>query len=256
MKNTNTILKQISNLKKEIQYLEKLIAAAPEGRLVARKLPSGKYRYSLKEPSGENDICQEKYLNADEMNIATALSLKEYASHRISDAKQEMRLLQMDLNLLTGESNVDRFFDFHPGKAQLVKPFIRSIPEQLSAWKSSHYAKNQNHPEGLIYSTIIPELMVRSKAEADIIGRFEHFGVPYHYEEELRCGHTVIHPDFTCRNLSTGKIIYWEHQGRWDDIEYVHKLSERNALYCQMGIYPCDNLIITAETAGRPLDII
>lgn len=254
MNNLNNLSERISALESEIRYLENLIAAAPEGRLIARSLKSGGYRYSVKRPDADNKV-REDYLAAEELATAKALALRDYAKQRILDAKQEKHYLQLEFNYLTKEKNAESFLKAHPGAAELVNPLIRKRSEQLEAWKNAPYERSTEFPEHLIYPTIIPGFMVRSKAEADILGRFEFFGAAYHYEEELRCGNDIIHPDFTCKNLSTGKTIYWEHQGGWDDPGYVRRLNRRNEIYCKLGISPGDNLIITAETGSHPLDI-
>lgn len=167
----------------------------------------------------------------------------------------EISSLKAQLRMSVSPKKADEYLIKHPGAAVLVEPMLRKRSRQLEEWKIAPYPRSQEFPEDLIYPTIIPGLMVRSKAEADILSRFEHFLVPYHYEDELREGYTVIHPDFTCRNVQTGELFYWEHQGKWDDIGYVQRVNKRNILYSQMGIYPGVNLIITTETENHPLDL-
>ncbi len=254
MKNTNTIATRISGLDEEIRYLEKLVSDAPAGKLIVRRNPSGSYRYYRKRKT-EGNKCTEEYLSGNKLEIARALALRDYSKNRIQDAIRERHYLNLNLKALNNEKQADHYLNTHPGAAELILPLLRKRADYLEAWKNAPYARSQDHPEDLIYTTVVEGLLVRSKAEADILSRFEFFGVPYHYEDELRYGSTIIHPDFTCRNLSTGKIIYWEHQGKWDDPGYMPRINKRNDIFCRLGISPGDNLIVTAETRTHPLDI-
>ena len=139
------------------------------------------------------------------------------------------------------------------------------IRQKAEAWKNIPYKRSQTNPEWLKYPTIIKGLQVRSKAEADIIGRFEHFGAAYHYEEYFdipehllnlyRRNSFDIHPDFKCKNMRTGKVYWWEHQGQWDNPKYVADLPAREELLFKAGLVPWKNLIITTETQELPLDL-
>ena len=250
----DALIKKISDLNQEIKYLEDLILRAPEGSLIARKSANGTFRYAQKIPK-KNKKKKEVYLSSSNLDVAKNLALKDYAKHRIQDAKQEKYFLELELSYISKKRKAEHFLEVHPGAAQLVLPFIRKRSEQLILWKDMPYVRSQEYPEDLKFPTIVPDFMVRSKAEADILSRFEHFGVPYHYEEELKEGNTIIFPDFTCRNMQTGKFIYWEHQGKWDDPGYIQRVNKRNLIYSRLGISPGDNLIVTAETGSHPLDL-
>ena len=253
MSNLQTIQLSIDNLNKEIAYLKELIHNAPKGELVCRKMPSGHYRYSVKGIDKEDD--KETYIPKTQLDLARKLALRDYAKRRLPDAKKEVNGLKAQMRMHSGSRAADNYLIKHPGAAVLVEPMIRKRSGQLEEWKNAPYPRSQEFPDHLIYPTIVPGLMVRSKAEADIISRLEHFGVPYHYEEELKSDYVVIHPDFTCRNVRTSETFYWEHQGKWDDEDYVRRVNRRNEIYCRMGIYPGVNLIISTETEHHPLDI-
>ncbi|MBO7392365.1 MAG: hypothetical protein J6U77_07685, partial [Verrucomicrobia bacterium] len=61
--------------------------------------------------------------------------------------------------------------------------------------------------------------------------------------------------DFKCKNMRTGKVFWWEHQGKWDDPGYVSGLPAREELLYKAGLVPWKNLIITTETQDLPLDL-
>ena len=283
MSSINTIQTIINNLNEEIAYFEELINNAPKGNLVCRETSSGRYRYAVdvvpekeipeenahnedihddvsKEVISEDDISElektELYIPKSNIELARDLALRNYAVRRISDAKRERSALKAQLRMYVNTRKADEYLINHPGAAVLIEPMIRKRCGQLEEWKNAPYRRSRDFPEDLIYPTIVPGLIVRSKAEADILSRFEYFGVPYHYEEELRNGFEVIYPDFTCRNIRTGETFYWEHQGKWDDEGYVtRRVNKRNEVYCRMGIYPGVNLIVSTETEHHPLDL-
>ena len=289
MSSLHTIELLIDNLNKEIAYFQKVINDAPKGNLVCRTTPSGNYRYAVRdffeeeisessisiegiseEENSEDMISEditsesdapkkektERPIPKENIELAKELALREYAKRRVADAKTQVNGLKAQMRMRTGSRAADEYLINHPGAAVLIEPMIRKRCGQLEEWKNAPYRRSRDFPEDLIYPTIVPGLIVRSKAEADILSRFEYFGVPYHYEEELRNGFEVIYPDFTCRNIRTGETFYWEHQGKWDDEGYVtRRVNKRNEVYCRMGIYPGVNLIVSTETEHHPLDL-
>ena len=69
-------------------------------------------------------------------------------------------------------------------------------------------------------------------------------------------GNAVVYPDFTVLNVRTRKTYLWEHFGRMDDAGYVeNKMMRKIDLYRANGIYPGENLIMTFESANRPLQV-
>ena len=254
MNTINSITARIANLKEEEHKLNMLIADAPSGKLIVRKDIDG-YRYSVKDKSDDGKA-KETYIPRKEVYLAKTLALKAYAQQRLPELKKELRLREAELKYLLADSGTEQYLKAHPGIALLIQSSFHKLSDQLAQWKQLPYERNNEYPEDLIYPTIVPDLLVRSKAEADIISRFEHFGVPYHYEEALKIGSEIIHPDFTCKNLHTGQTIYWEHQGRRDDPKYNSKLSYREELYRRVGVIPWKNLLITTETKDQPLDIL
>ena len=198
---------------------------------------------------------KEIYISSDKIGLAKSLALRDYAINRLKDANREKAIIEREIALLQQEPFADRYLRMHPGAADLVQTYIRKRNEYLEQWKNAPYPKNCDHPENLIFSTVVPGLMVRSKAEGDIVSRFEHYCVPYHYEEKLVLGTAILHPDFTCKNIQTGETIYWEHLGSVDKKGYTSDSLQRIELYRRNGIYLWKNLLITTETADRPLDI-
>ncbi len=57
-----------------------------------------------------------------------------------------------------------------------------------------------------------------------------------------------MYPDFTIISRRTGKILYWEHDGRMDDPKYAEKAVRKINSYIRNGIIPGEKLILTFET--------
>lgn len=98
-------------------------------------------------------------------------------------------------------------------------------------------------------------LKTRSKSEAIIGTRLEENNMIFRYEPELMLGQHRVYPDFAILLPNRRRVVYWEHLGMLDDINYVlrnmHKLNE----YSQHGIYLGINLIVTYESRSHPLTI-
>ena len=54
---------------------------------------------------------------------------------------------------------------------------------------------------------------------------------------------------------SKGLNILWEHLGLMDIPEYAEKAIRKITAYEENGYFPGENLILTYETAGQPLNL-
>ncbi len=263
-------------LEREIQSLKSFLANDDPAHLMVRHHKNGSYYYT-KKYRDENGKWKEDYLSQSSINDIKKMAYRQYAAERLKDAHNELQMINHILHFYTSDSHVATYMQKHPGVYAMLKDWLWAkgdddlfapddeIRRKAEAWKSTPYKKSQTNPEWLKYPTIVKGLQVRSKAEADIIGRFEHFGVAYHYEEAFdvpdhllnlyRRNSFEIHPDFKCKNMRTGNVYWWEHQGQWDNPGYVSGLPAREELLYKSGLVPWKNLIITTETLDSPLDI-
>lgn len=158
-------------------------------------------------------------------------------------------------NYLQNEINYGKKVIEQAPEGNLVIPKLRDKNSFIQEWTNADYQRSNLYPEKLIYPTVIPNLKVRSKAEADWISRLVHFGIPLRYEELIISNQVALHPDITGLNITTLTPVYIEHQGGWDNDDYIRNLEGRSLLLKQAGIIPWKNLIITTETRSQPLDI-
>ncbi len=261
-------LKQ-TELNKEIIALEKFISTLPSGKLISRK-QNGSYYYSKKlfaeslptqnaesilPHKNNRQKCTEIYLSKDSEEVKV-LAKGEYAVRRLKDAKHELNAVKQYLKILEGTPSAEDFLEKHPGIKELIVPSLKNSKEELEKWRTMDYYKNPYRPEGLKVPTIIPNLKVRSKSEADIISRLVHFGVPFHYEEGFFVGGKWRYPDITCKSLSSPyEKFYWEHLGGLSNFMYFEENIKKLKEFYSCGLIPWKNLIITTETDDKPLDI-
>ena len=64
---------------------------------------------------------------------------------------------------------------------------------------------------------------------------------------------SAIYPDFTFLHPRTREFIYWEHNGKMNDLTYVHKAIRRIIRYEREGIYQNDRLVVTYESVDLSL---
>lgn len=238
-------------LDRDIAKWQRAVDSAPDGHLISRKTKNGRYKYSLSGCAGRS----ERYIPMADRAVAEQLAMKEYAMKRLEDAHSEKYIIDQHIGFMQKERQADHYLTAHPGAAELVLPNLRSKQEYIESWAAADYRRSVYKPENLKYPTVVPGLLVRSKAEADIISRLVHFEIPFRYEEEVVIDGRVFHPDLTCLNVRTLEEIYWEHQGGWDNNSYLEGIKGRETLYAAANIIPFKNLLITTETYDRPLDI-
>ena len=252
--NIETYYSKSQSLEEDIRKLQEFTKRCPEGTLVSRKNADGTYSYSqsLKNADGKR---VELYLGKGETPTAKGLAAKGYSLARLKDLKREKRIIDSNISLVKNEREADHYLRMHPGAASLMVPVLTQKTPFSEEWMKYPYIRSKVRPADLIYPSVVPGLMVRSKAEADILERFVFHGVPFHYEEEHIFNGIPYHPDFTCLNEATNQIIFWEHLGRLDDPKYSNRIRGHSYDYLKAGIIPWKNLIFTTETENLPLDI-
>jgi hypothetical protein len=140
----------------------------------------------------------------------------------------------------------------HPEYGRLMGNRFVPVKEELRQWQDTDYEKCTRHEENLLIKGTQGKLL-RSKSEAIIDLLLYKNRIPFHYEEKLMLGGLTIYPDFTIRHPETGRYFYWEHFGLMDNEKYRNHACDKFRLYCQNGIMPSINLIMTFETGENPL---
>lgn len=140
-----------------------------------------------------------------------------------------------------------------PLTSRFFAPYFTPLSPELAQWAAAPYDQNPLFPEQRIHKCASGHL-VRSKSEAIIDMVLYTNQVPFRYECALTLGKTVIYPDFTIRDPSSGKTYYWEHFGMMDQPSYAARTFSKLQLYTSFQIIPSIQLITTYETQEHPLN--
>ena len=146
-------------------------------------------------------------------------------------------------------------------RKKLIEPLVISEKERVRQWNSEQYEGNSFHQENLRYETEQGDF-VRSKSEVIIANiLYQHRkDIVYKYEKPLEVlvdrKIKTIYPDFKIMNIHTGKIWYWEHAGRMDDVIYANEFVKKTNTYASNGYLIGKDVIFTYETTGNSLEIM
>lgn len=256
MPSLKSLLSEKEKLENEISNLSAFIKSCPSGQLVARvadTVPNYTYAQKVKTEKGKY---KETYLSREKLSTAELLAKRDYSAACLKDKMEQLSIINRQISVISRDSHANSYLKGHPGAAALLLPKLKPYDDYVERWQTAPYNRSCLHPEHLIYPTIVPGLLVRSKSEGDIVMRLTERNVPFHYEELVVINGIALHPDFTCLNVRTHEIFYIEHQGKWDDPKYVADLRSREDLYLQAGIYPWKKLLITTETKDQPFDVL
>lgn len=250
--------KEISRLiQRQIGILEQARAEAldklkrsPEGKLYSCSEKDGKVRFYLKsrEKGGKN-----KYLNAKRTQLIGQLSEKRYYEDLLRESEREIKILQSFCRRYDPEGLTGVHGKMPAGMRNRVFPVFVSDEDYAGFWSDEEYAPYQRPvSSGEAFVTENGEI-VRSKSELIIANMLKEKGIPYRYEQPVKVGDEVFHPDFTILNKKERKTYYWEHMGMMGDSEYVNNAIRKIGAYEKAGILVGKDLILTFESWNYPL---
>lgn len=236
-------------------------------RISLTKLPGGNLRINCKS-SGPQYYRVEKraddtpsktagsYLPKDDMTLIAGLAQRRYNEKVLKLAEKEAAQIDAFFEHWHPD-RIDALYSMLPPARQtLVTPVTLSDADYAAAWLSEPYPERNGYALKGEFTTK-NGVSVRSKSELLIAGLLDEYGVPFHYEWPLRFRgrKNNIFPDFTCLNLKTRKVMYWEHFGMMDSETYAASAVEKQRLYVMNGLFPGIDMIYTMETAEKPLDM-
>ena len=250
--------REIIKLKKILSEVDEFMNTAPEGCLKWQN-KNGKTYYYHQFKDKENQWGRE-YIKRENVSLANELALKNYYSIIRPKAKKQLNELEKFVKRYSYDNLDDVYDNLCPERKALCTPISMSVETQLRLWQEEEYELARMHLENLRYETEQGE-MVRSKSEliiANILYQ-NRKDILYKYERplEIVCDgqKKIIFPDFTTINIHTGKIKYWEHAGRMDDIHYSCDTVKKMNNYVSNGLLPGRDVVWTFETQGYPLDV-
>lgn len=236
----------------EKNKLTKDLGDPPAKTLFGRIRRNGTYQLYFRDYSAQNS--KEIYVNSDRRQEAVQIAKFMATQEKINDLNIQIEAIDSFLEAFSSATSFDTLARNHPWILKLLDT-TDDVPDKLQQWKTMDYERNWNYPENLKYRTVVPDLVVRSKSESDIVSRLENFDVPYHYDEVININGTRINMDFVCLNVNSGQKWYWDHRGMMSNPSYIEKALFCEKVYLNAGIIPGVNLILTNETSSHPLQI-
>lgn len=238
-------------LQSQIEATEKALSAAPVGKihiLTSKRGTQFYLRTDSKDRSG-------KYIRKKNRDVIKRYLQKSYNEKVLKVLKSEFQ----NLNTFLKEANQSIhqlqsiYSDYSKEIKQHIEPVEMSDEDFCAAWMEEVFQGKEIEESLPFYETDKGE-RVRSKSELTIANALAKHRIPYKYEcpLELKSGRT-IYPDFTVLNVKKRKVIYWEHRGMMDDMDYAKHTVDRVKTLMKNGILLGDSLVITEETSTSPL---
>jgi len=246
--NEYKMLEERKRLEQQIKSIDLEIKKLPQKKFYCAKNGKGYKWYESVNGVG-------RYIPKKKRSYAEKLARYKYLQALRQDIIQRIKAINAFLKYQNSESGLAQKMLEHEAYAELLKPYVQSMSEELLEWQNAPYTTNPLFPEALVCRTKA-NLFVRSKSEAMIASILFSKKIPFHYEELLSLGEIPYYPDFTIKHPLTGEIYYWEHLGMVDKPEYAQRNYFKLQNYAMHGIILGVNLIITYETKEHPLDML
>ncbi|MCR4901455.1 MAG: hypothetical protein K6A23_01235 [Butyrivibrio sp.] len=248
------------NLTKVVNICQKKNSTIPEGKL---RISRDGTRFRYYEIRNSKDT-RGKYIKNDDLKVAIDLAEKDYIEKLRRQVEKEIIAIERAINILErsmkdtvdGKNSAeDIYSELNEGRKILISPLLVNDDEYEKKWEKMQYKKSEYKLEEKIYQTKKGDL-VRSKSEVMIADMYYELGIPYRYEAELILNNgKKVYPDFTILDKSKRKEIFHEHMGLLDNDDYrLHNLKKIEE-YRKNDIFMGNNLIITFEVEGCPLNI-
>ncbi len=235
------------------KQLRRDLKRAPAGSLRTYRNKNYVYYYHRKD-SHDN---AGKYIRKDS-SLVKALAQKEYNTKVLDSTNMYLSILRSGLSQLKqyDPAYLSKLFQSLPdSRRKLVDPLFQTDEAYAEKWLNVSYSGKEfpdNFPE---YYSAKGE-RVRSKSEILIADRLAQLGIPYRYEYPLFLnGFGTVYTDFTMLDVATRQVRYLEHFGLIDQPEYASRFVRKIEAYERNGIYLGDRLLVTFETADRPLNM-
>lgn len=253
MKNTEVKLQRMKEaLEAEIVSLEQQIGSTC-GHLRVTSSKKGTPQYYHIVDKGDTSG---KYLSMKkDMAMIRSLAQKDYNKAILPKLKEQVAILDKGIFSCQSMKHTNIYSNLHPFRKKLLLPNAYDDVSYALVWeKVAYQGKPFKEDSSEIYSERGER--VRSKSEKMIADKLLMMGIPYRYEYPLKLnGFGIVYPDFTILDVSTNEIIYWEHFGRMDDLDYANKTIRKINQYARNGYSIGDKLLVTFETRQTLIDM-
>lgn len=246
-----TLLDERNTLEGILKKAGEEIRKAPEGTVQVKKHHRTLQFYYRKDPHERDGV----YLRTADREKGVQLIQKAYLEDVCRVVKEQLKAVNHFLNKFDPDAVKKVYASVSQNRLSFLKPI--DVPDDIfaAAWQETQY-EHKGFPEDLQEHYTQKGERVRSKSEVLIADSLCQARIPYLYEFPLEVNFRTFHPDFTILRPNDRKILYWEHFGMMDDLEYSENAFRKIREYITDGIFPGDNLIITVETSNIALNRI
>lgn len=194
------------------------------------------------------------YLHKQEKEIAQRLAQKSYDEKILRLVTKRIKQFQTILKDYKNDEIEKIYLAENPFRQELVIPVQPTWQQTVAQWQEEPYHGKTFREDAPFIMTNRNE-RVRSKTERMIANYLNQHNIPYKYECPLFLKpYGIVYPDFTLLSEKTGKEVYWEHEGKMDDLDYARKAVKKIELYQANDILVGDRLILTFETTNSVLN--
>lgn len=244
------LVRRKSELEIFIREAEKRLNDVPEGCVRISPHKKSYQFYHRTDPRDTSGV----YIPASEFEKARALIQKKYDLKMLAVCREQLALIDHFLN----KYDPDAIKRIYANSGEVRKQFIQAaeLPDEdfRARWRAFEFSGKEFREGAAEHYTLRGE-RVRSKSEVMIANALFRAGIDYRYEAPLLLGSQLVYPDFTILRMADRKTLFWEHAGLIDDADYRNDLLSRIIIYEENGLFPGEDLILTAETQKRPLNI-
>ncbi len=203
-----------------------------------------------------------RYIRKTELNALRGITSNRYRIEKAKILRENIAILEKLLSKVTDyddEGVISRMPKAHGAAISFLR--------ESSASNGVIQSENPKYRNGLVI-TASDGLKVRTKGELNLYETLKSYDLNVRYEKKLilkektllsngdvQVKDVEVYPDFTII-FSDGFKFYWELNGLYDDPGYRGQQSYKINLFYDNDIYMPKNLIITMESANKPLDLM
>jgi len=204
-------------------------------------------------------LIRKAYYKEAEKRLNKNITILKRAIKKMDELSETSILRNMPANY----SLIEKKFNVNWVPAKMHPVFTDSVcasncklnidENEVSTWGEKPYMAN-NLFNNRISNKTEEGFAMRSKSEVAIFACYKRLGIPTHYDEVINFRGILKSPDFVSVRYD-GKVIYHEHCGKVNDLQYMIAHNEKMKLYESCGIVPWDNLIVTYESPNGGIDL-
>lgn len=244
--------RRLEELRKVYELKQEEIDKGPKGIIHICSGKNNYVQYYVRESKADKSG---KYLSKTKENQIRKYIQKRYDMEVLKKMKLEIESLDKLLKRVENPvATIKNVFSVYPAEAKkYIFPIDCSDEEWLQMLETDNYERKPIDENLPVFLTDRGE-RVRSKSELNIANALNKHGITYRYERPIKLKNGLVyHPDFTIYDKVKRKVIYWEHRGMMDGLDYVRNSVKKIRNYQRNGIFLGDNLIISEETSINPL---